>query len=72
METFAKRFRWGESLLFPGPWGVPVPRNITSSKTKGTGLGGWSDAEIKRAITQGLHKDGTRLEPPMGFGIYPP
>jgi mono/diheme cytochrome c family protein len=53
---------------FPGPWGVSVSRNITSSKAKG--LGDWSDAEIKRAITQGLHKDGTRLKPPMGYGFY--
>ena len=34
---------------FPGPWGVSVSRNITSSKTKG--IGTWSDDEIKRAIT---------------------
>ena len=34
---------------FPGPWGVSTSRNITSSKTKG--IGGWTDAEIKRAIT---------------------
>ena len=34
---------------FPGPWGVSVSRNITSSKTKG--IGAWTDAEIKRAIT---------------------
>ena len=36
---------------FPGPWGVSMSRNITSSKT--TGIGDWTDAEIKRAITQG-------------------
>jgi mono/diheme cytochrome c family protein len=53
---------------FPGPRGVSVSRNITSSKTKG--LGNWTDAEIKRAITQGISKDGTHLKPPMGFGYY--
>ena len=53
---------------FPGPWGVSVSRNITSSKTKG--IGGWTDAEIKRAITQGIDKDGNKLKPPMGFGYY--
>ena len=31
---------------FPGPWGVSVSRNITSSKDKG--IGGWTDAQIKR------------------------
>jgi mono/diheme cytochrome c family protein len=53
---------------FPGPWGVSTSRNITSSKTKG--LGAWSDAEIKRAITQGISKDGSHLKPPMGFHYY--
>src|SRR5206468_2606483 len=40
---------------FPGPWGVAVSRNITSHPT--AGLGAWSDAEIKSAITQGVRKD---------------
>ena len=53
---------------FPGPWGVSVSRNITSSKTKG--LGAWTDAEIKRAITTGVAKDGSHLKPPMGFHYY--
>lgn len=53
---------------FPGPWGVSTSRNITSSKT--AGLGNWSDADIKRAITQGLHVDGTKLKPPMGYPFY--
>ena len=53
---------------FPGPWGVSISRNITSSKTKG--IGGWTDAEIKRAITTGVAKDGSHLKPPMGFHYY--
>ena len=53
---------------FPGPWGVSVSRNITESKDKG--LGAWTDAEIKRAITTGVAKDGSHLKPPMGFGYY--
>ena len=53
---------------FPGPWGKSVSRNITSSKTNG--LGNWTDAEIKRAITHGVRKDGTKLKPPMGFPYY--
>jgi mono/diheme cytochrome c family protein len=53
---------------FPGPWGVSVSRNITSSRTKG--IGGWTDDEIKRAITQGVSKDGGKLNPPMGYGYY--
>jgi mono/diheme cytochrome c family protein len=53
---------------FPGPWGKSVSRNITSSKTKG--IGAWTDAEIKTAITQGKRKDGTQLKPPMDFHAY--
>jgi mono/diheme cytochrome c family protein len=53
---------------FKGPFGVSVSRNITSHKEKG--IGNWSDAEIKAAITQGVRKDGTKLKPPMGFALY--
>lgn len=53
---------------FPGPWGTSVSRNITSSKDKG--IGTWTDAEIKTAITQGKRKDGSPLKPPMGFVYY--
>ena len=53
---------------FPGPWGVSVSKNITSSKTKG--IGEWTDAEIKRAITDGVDRHGNRLNPPMGYQYY--
>jgi mono/diheme cytochrome c family protein len=53
---------------FPGPWGVSTSRNITSHKEKG--IGAWTDDEIKRAITTGVRKDGTKLKPPMGFHYY--
>jgi mono/diheme cytochrome c family protein len=51
-----------------GPWGVSVSRNITQSKTKG--IGSWTDADIKRAITTGVSKDGAKLKPPMAFHSY--
>lgn len=53
---------------FPGPWGVSVSRNITQNKEKG--IGAWTDAEIKRAITTGIGRDGSKLKPPMGFHYY--
>jgi Cytochrome c len=53
---------------FHGPWGESVSRNITSHPEKG--IGAWSDSEIKRAITQGIRKDGSHLKPPMGFDWY--
>jgi mono/diheme cytochrome c family protein len=65
--------QWGNRLgaggfEFPGPWGVSVSRNITSSKTKG--IGAWTDDEIKRAITTGVDRQGNKLKPPMGFQYY--
>ena len=53
---------------FQGPWGVSVARNITPHPTDG--LGGYSDDEIKRAITEGVGKGGVKFAPPMGFGFY--
>lgn len=52
-------------LAFYGPWGVSHSSNITPA-----GLGAWSDAEIKTAITQGLRPDGSRLMPPMPVSYY--
>jgi hypothetical protein len=42
-----------------------VPRNITPAT-----LGGWTDAEIIRAVTQGISANGHRLSPPMAFPYY--
>lgn len=53
---------------FAGPWGTSISRNITSHPQKG--LAAWSDDEIKRAITQGVSRDGAKLKPPMGYGFY--
>jgi mono/diheme cytochrome c family protein len=50
---------------FPGPGGVAIARNITP-----TALRSWSDAEIIRAITTGVSRDGSRLQPPMAFYAY--
>lgn len=53
---------------FEGPWGVSVSRNITAHPQ--AGLGAWSDGDIKRAITQGISRDGSKLHPPMLFAAY--
>jgi mono/diheme cytochrome c family protein len=66
-REFATRLGAG-GFNFPGPWGVSTSRNITQSKTKG--IGAWTDAEIKRAITTGVSRDGSHLKPPMGFHYY--
>jgi mono/diheme cytochrome c family protein len=53
---------------FKGPWGVSKSPNITAHKEKG--IGSWTDAEIKTAITQGKRKDGTALKGPMDYRAY--
>jgi mono/diheme cytochrome c family protein len=55
----------------PGsPADVPptITANITSHPT--AGIGSWTDAEIKRAITLGISRDGRKLKPPMAYGYY--
>jgi mono/diheme cytochrome c family protein len=64
---YAKRLGAG-GVPFLGPWGGSVSANITSDPEHG--IGAWSDAEIKRAITQGIGVDGARLLPPMGYAYY--
>jgi hypothetical protein len=44
------------------------PRNISSHKT--AGIGAWTDAEIKRALTQGIDRDGRAFKPPMARQVY--
>jgi len=53
---------------YPADWSGSVSRNITSHPE--AGIGRWTDAEIKRAITQGISRDGHQLKPPMGFLWY--
>lgn len=51
------------------PFGKYVTRNLTSDKE--TGLGNWTDQEIKRAFTQGISRDGRKFLPfPMPWGAF--
>jgi mono/diheme cytochrome c family protein len=51
------------------PFGDYPTGNLTSDKE--TGLGRWSDDDIKRVLTRGILRDGTRLLPyPMDWGSY--
>ena len=52
----------------PPSWQGSVSRNVTSHAERG--LGGWSDAEIKRAITRGVGRDGRRMQEPMPYAWY--
>lgn len=51
-----------------GPFGVAVSRNITPHPRDG--IGTWTDAQIKTAITQGKRANGEALKPPMAFSYY--
>ncbi len=52
-------------MVFRGPWGESKATNLTP-----TGLGQWTDAEIKKVITTGIRPDGKPLKPPMGMSYY--
>src|SRR5262245_30760909 len=59
----------GGMLIRVEPFGDYPTGNLTSDKE--TGLGNWSDDEIKRVITRGILRDGTRLLPyPMDWASY--
>jgi hypothetical protein len=45
-----------------------VAANISSHPD--AGLGRWTDDEIKRAITQGISRDGRKLLPFMPYPLY--
>jgi mono/diheme cytochrome c family protein len=53
--------------VFKGPWGASVSRNLTPHPT---GLKGWTDAEIAKAIRTGLDRAGNPYRPPMAFPFY--
>ena len=44
---------------YEGPWGIVYGGNITPDEE--TGIGAWSDDEVKRALLHGIAKDGRRL-----------
>ena len=53
---------------FPIPFGTVYATNITSDKE--TGLGGWSDQEIIKAMTAGIRPNGERILPIMPHEAY--
>jgi mono/diheme cytochrome c family protein len=48
---------------FRTPAGVAKAANISSHPT--AGLGAWTDAELRRVLTEGVSRDGHKLKPPM-------
>ncbi len=54
-------------MVFKGPWGESVSRNLTPHVT---GLKDWSDAQIAKAIREGVDRSGQHYKPPMGYDFY--
>jgi cytochrome c553 len=60
---------WGKGgYVFTGPWGSAAVPNITSHPT--SGIGAWTDEEIKRSLTRGVSRDGRAFKPPMARQEY--
>ena len=54
-----------------GPWGTSFAANLTPDSA--SGIGGWTEAQFKKAITQGKFKgqdEGRMLLPPMPWMNY--
>ena len=51
-------------MEFHGPWGTVTAPNITNGED---GIAGWSDAELKAMITEGVRPDGEPMLPPMPY-----
>lgn len=67
-KTFqpVEAMRWSGGQAFDlGPAGTVYSRNLTSDPE--TGIGSWSDEQIKLAITQGVDAKGQRLYPVMPY-----
>lgn len=53
--------------VLDGPWGLSVSANITPHED---GIGAYSDADIKRAVTLGIAPGGRQLLAPMAYRYY--
>jgi mono/diheme cytochrome c family protein len=51
--------------VIEGPWGKTVSRDLTPA-----GLKDWTDAQIAKAIREGLDRNGQPYRPPMAYEFY--
>lgn len=58
----------GGFLITLAPGATVMTANITPDPE--TGIGKWSDADIKKALTQGVRPDGRQLSPPMPYPFF--
>jgi mono/diheme cytochrome c family protein len=62
------RFLAGGRAFDLGPAGILLTRNLTPDEQ--TGLGSWTDDQIKLAVKTGLNKEGAVLFPVMPYHVY--
>lgn len=69
-NTMIDRFKYAGGQKFDlAPFGTFVSYNLTSDKA--TGLGNWTDDQIKTCLTRGVRRDGSRMLPfPMPWPNY--
>src|SRR5262245_15859056 len=65
--VMAREFAGGSQRFSETPFSVTAP-NITPDKK--TGIGAWSDAQLKRALTEGVRPNGMRLAIIMPYPLY--
>jgi mono/diheme cytochrome c family protein len=58
----------GGNVFNLGPLGIVYTLNITQDSA--TGIGGWTDAQIKKALTEGIDDEGQKLCPPMPWQAF--
>jgi mono/diheme cytochrome c family protein len=58
----------GGFLLTLAPGATVMTSNITPDPD--TGIGKWSDADVKKALTEGIRPNGVHLSPPMPFSFF--
>jgi mono/diheme cytochrome c family protein len=66
--TDEARFLAGGRAFDLGPAGILLTRNLTPDQQ--TGLGSWTDEQIKLAIKSGVEKEGRVLFPVMPYHVY--
>lgn len=62
----------GQEMAGGMPFEEPVFTAYASNLTpdRNTGIGTWTDAQLKRAIREGVRPDGSIIGPPMPIGLY--
>jgi len=67
-HTVPKETPYRGGRAFPIPFGTVYSTNITQDKE--TGLGNWTDQQIRDAMVKGIRPDGSRILPVMPYEGY--